>query len=456
MDHVAARRWLTIVACLLMLAVPFHGVSAQTAAEPTPDPAQSVPNDPTAPQPSDDGAVTGEATTEAAPQEETATESSPVPTSEPADDGNQPSASQSATRADPAISTGFPAVLAHGLTYESGDEVVWQVREQMIPEDAEAEVSNAAIMLQRDGSTVIRNDVTGKRSKIDPGEAYFKSGGDPYTAMAVGADSLVWTFELVDQGEVARDAFYESPVIDTIDEGVYDLMLTRYVLLPNENLMLPEHNGTGLLMVMSGEIEVDAEGELSALAAEDGQMIAGDASVTNASSTAAVFVYVYLGDEVADSSAGAPQAAPGTSTTEEGDSTTATAPQAETATEPASDTQVESGTAEEGTLQEEADPAEGAETVPTTNEAGEFLTSINVTADQEIYLIITVDGLTVFDGYLPAGQASGPVVGTTFEVYTSSGVSTNFTNACGETFKMGYEEGEATYVLSADANSCAP
>lgn len=455
MDHIAARRWLTIVACLLMLAVPFHGVSAQSEAEPTPDPAQSVPNDPTAPQPSDDEPATqepvateepnaeGAATGDEGPSVESA--STPEPTAAAENEEDQPSASRSATRADPATSTGFPAVLGHGLTYESGDDVVWQVREQVIPDvdAAEAETSNAAIMLQRDGSTVIRNDVTGKRAKIDPGEAYFKSADDPYTAIAEGGDSIAWTFELVSQDDVARDAFYESPVIDGLNEAVYDMMLTRYVLLPEENLTLPEHNGTGLLMVMSGEIEVDANGELSALATEDGQIIDGDASVTNASSTPSVFVYAYLGDEVADSSAAAPQTTPDDATSEED-------VPAETTTD------TEEAPAEDGTLQEEVDSGESTETVPETNEAGDFLTSINVTTDQEIYLIITVDGLTVFDGNLPAGASSGAVVGTTFEVYTSYGASTTFTNACGESFQMGFEEGEATYILTADANSCAP
>lgn len=437
MNRTAARRWLTIVACLMMLVVPFHGVSAQPTAEPTPDPAQSVPNDPTAPQPDADEA------TEDEPADADPAVGTPEADTQVADEtADPPGAARTAMRADPATSTGFPAVLGHGLTYESGNDVVWQVREQVIPDvnGAEAETTNAAIMLQREGSTIIRNDVTAKRAKVDPGEAYFRAGGDPYTAAATDDESIVWTFELVDPNDVAMDAFYESPIVGDISEGVYDLLLTRYVLLPDEELTLPEHNGTGLLMVMSGEVEVDANGDLSALETEDGQMIPRSASVTNPSSVPSVFVYAYLGDEVADDTAGAPQAAPDTTTTEE---------------DAAADADAEA-VAEEGTLQEEADPVPAEESVPTTNEAGDFLTSINVTADVEIYLIITVDGLTVFDGYLPAGASSGAVVGTTFEVYTSSGVNTNFTNACGDTFKMGYEEGEATYYLSATAESCAP
>jgi len=67
-----------------------------------------------------------------------------------------------------------------------------------------------------------------------------------------------------------------------------------------------------------------------------------------------------------------------------------------------------------------------------------------------------VDGIVWFDGTLPAGSWSGPMNGTTFEVYTSSGVATLFENACGTQFYMGEEPGEAYYTLVADANSCPP
>lgn len=435
------RKVLSITACLLVLVMSFGAPAYAQDEEPRPteDPAQLVPNDPTAPQ---DNADEEESTPE--PTQPPADEEEEEPDAEEEDSGNEGSSNQPrlAERAEDAAGPGAPAVLAHGLAYMSGDDVVWQVRELEVPDvsDASSDSTDEAVLLQRDGTSIVRNDATGKRALLDPGEAYFRAADDPYTVMTEGSGSIIWHFELVDPDDVALDAFYESPVIEDVDEGVYDMMLTRYVLQPGESADLPDHNGAGMVMVTSGEVRVDMDGDLSALESGDGQSLQGDTMVTNDGSRPAVFAYVYLGEEVGDASAGAPQSTATTSDdSDDSDGTEGT-----------------TGTTGD-TLQGEADPAaDTQEAAPSSNESGAFITSINVTADAEIYLVITVDGLTVFDGTLPAGSSSGPVVGSTFEVYTSSGVNTNFTNACGETFKMGYEEGEAYYSLSASAESCAP
>lgn len=432
------RRLMAVLLCAVVLLVPTAaGLSAQEA-QPTQDPALQVPNDPTAPQPGGND--------NASPTEPTAAESQSTPEAVSAQSNQgQTTVSRSAQRADVAAGPGHPAVLAHGLAYVTDDEIVWQVRETDMPSpgSAKSTTSNASVLLQREGSSIIRNDVTGKRAKTDPGEGYFRAAGDGYTVMADGGDSLVWTFELVAPDDVAIDAFYESPAIKDLNEGVYDMMLTRYVLAAGDNVDLPRHSGAALVMVSSGELEVETNGKRSALEQSDGQTITDDAKVSNTSSSDAVFVYVYLGDEVSDNSAGSGQRTSTTPTDESGEAVDSTAAE---------------GTASEGTLQEQAQTGAGSseDVVPETDEAGNYLTSINVTADAEIYLIITVDGLTVFDGTLPASASSGPVVGTNFEVYTTSGVNTNFTNACGDYFKMGYEEGEVTYTLTATASSCAP
>ncbi|HLU34781.1 MAG TPA: hypothetical protein VKZ61_03355 [Thermomicrobiales bacterium] len=435
------RKVLSITACLLVLVMSFGAPAYAQDEEPRPteDPAQLVPNDPTAPQ---DNADEEESTPE--PTQPPADEEEDEPDAEEEDSGNEGSSNQPrlAERAEDAAGPGAPAVLAHGLAYMSGDDVVWQVRELEVPDvsDASSDSTDEAVLLQRDGTSIVRNDATGKRALLDPGEAYFRAADDPYTVMTEGSGSIIWHFELVDPDDVALDAFYESPVIEDVDEGVYDMMLTRYVLQPGESADLPDHNGAGMVMVTSGEVRVDMDGDLSALESGDGQSLQGDTMVTNDGSRPAVFAYVYLGEEVGDASAGAPQSTATTSDdSDDSDGTEGT-----------------TGTTGD-TLQGEADPAaDTQEAAPSSDESGAFITSINVTADAEIYLVITVDGLTVFDGTLPAGSSSGPVVGSTFEVYTSSGVNTNFTNACGETFKMGYEEGEAYYSLSASAESCAP
>ncbi len=84
------------------------------------------------------------------------------------------------------------------------------------------------------------------------------------------------------------------------------------------------------------------------------------------------------------------------------------------------------------------------------------LTSIQVSATDNIYVTITADGAVRFDGNLAPGDSTGYVTGNTFEVYTSSGANTRFTDACGDDFMMGYDPGEATYPLQKSADSCPP
>lgn len=87
---------------------------------------------------------------------------------------------------------------------------------------------------------------------------------------------------------------------------------------------------------------------------------------------------------------------------------------------------------------------------------GEFDTGIALTAEIDLYVSFYSNGNLMFDGTVVAGETIGPYPGSTFEVYTSSGANTLFTNSCGETFPMGYEEGEITYELNAGPESCAP
>lgn len=442
------RTLLSIFACLTIVLTSVNAVNAQdddAEAQPTSDPAQLVPNDPTAPQ---NG---GDSTPEAPAVDDG--DAVATPQADEEEEAGPRRVTRSAQRAEAASGPGAPAVLAHGLAYVPGDDMVWQVREVLVPtaEDAEADVSDEAILLQRDGTSVIRNNATGKRAVLNPGEAYFRTADDAFYLVSDDDDAIAWMFELVDPDDVSLDAFYESPVITNVREGSYDMMLTRYVLQPGESADLPDHSGAGMVMVTSGETQVDMDGELSILEAGDGQSLTEPTAISNESDAPTVIVYAHLGDEMGDLGSGAAQGSTNATNTTTGSGNTSGSSQsgdAGTATD---------NTAGEGTLQDESDvTTDTQQAAPTTDEAGNFLTSINITADAEIYVVMTVDGLTVFDGILPAGGSSGAVVGSNFEIYTSSGVNTNFTNACGDYFKMGYEEGEAYYTLTATAESCAP
>lgn len=100
---------------------------------------------------------------------------------------------------------------------------------------------------------------------------------------------------------------------------------------------------------------------------------------------------------------------------------------------------------------------EATEPAASTGEDSTYVTSIAVTAVEPITVSVVADGVPVFDGELAAGESTSYFDGSVFEVYTSSGANTTFTNSCSDVpFNMGYEEGEAFYQLNADADSCAP
>lgn len=73
---------------------------------------------------------------------------------------------------------------------------------------------------------------------------------------------------------------------------------------------------------------------------------------------------------------------------------------------------------------------------------------IQITALADISVEIVADGVSVFNGDLASGESTEFYAGSTFKVFTSSGVNTQFTNDRGEVFQMGFEEGAAEYDLA--------
>ncbi|MBA2246673.1 MAG: hypothetical protein H0W23_00975 [Chloroflexia bacterium] len=434
----ASRLWI-VTWLLLSLLVTAPGVLAQ---DETPTPENQTPDtelpatNSQADEDEDSGTPSARATRTPADEE------TPAATSEP----DEPAGSSSSSPLS-GTGAGSPAVLAQGLAFQSGGQVVWQVRGVELAEFASAqpELSNAAIILQREGSSIVRNDVTAKRALLGVGEAYFKAAEDLYTTGGQGGASSVWIFEVVEQANVAEDAFYESPVVEDYAEGTYDLQLVRFVLQPDEQVDVPPHTGTALVMATQGEIEVEDDRGPNLLGVDDngqgqGQLTTGGGTVLNGTDAPAEFVFVHFGANVDDASSGEPGAVPAAT---EAPSTDTTTPAAET-TPPAE----ASGDEAAANAETPAPAAAGAD--------GTFQTSINITAEAELVVTVTVDGIVAFDGPIPTGSSSGAIVGSVFEVTTSSGANTQFTNACGEQFVMGYGEGEESYTLTATADSCPP
>lgn len=417
---------LAIFACVVLLSGSLVGsVAAQAEPQPTKDPAQLV--DPTLPE-----ETTPEATEPPADSE---------PASTPEVESGRTSTS-GAQRVDPATTAGAPATLAHGLAYYDGDDLVWQVQEIDVPVIAEADsfTSPSSIIVQRDGQSIIRNDFTGKRALLQPGEAFFITTDESYTLMAEDDGATVWKFSLVDPDDVASDAFYESPTITAVRDNTYDFSLVRYVLNPGESADLPDNSGAGLIMPGAGEVQVDHGGSLSLLGLDgsrgQGQLLRQPTNISNTGSTPTVVFYISLGDSVSDESSapaqGSSSNASGTTTSSSGSTTTTT------------------------NQSDSSEPSGNTTTPAEQPSGGPYLAQINIYAETELWLSVSVDGVVWFEGTLPQGQWTGAMNGSSFEVYTSAGAYTLFENACGTQFYMGQEGGEAWYTLVADANSCPP
>ncbi|HEV2107864.1 MAG TPA: hypothetical protein VGR16_06350 [Thermomicrobiales bacterium] len=198
------------------------------------------------------------------------------------------------------------AVIAQGLTYVDADQLVWRVS-QITPagvDDAESVTDdNTWFALQRTGATVIRNDVTNKRARIEVGEAYFAAAGDPYTLANYEDDeSQVWLIELVPaDSEPSEGVIYESEPFGDVAEGTYDLELTRGVLFPDDEDILLVENGAAMVMASFGSVEVTPGTDAPvSLDVGDAVLADGDVAIRNTGPDTVVYVMASLGERVLD------------------------------------------------------------------------------------------------------------------------------------------------------------
>lgn len=339
------------------------------------------------------------------------------------------------------------SVIAQGLVYLDGSSQIWQVVEQK-PAAVSSAVSGTGgptFLFQRSGATVVRNDVTGKRARLEASQGYYETAGDPYTSWADSSSSTLWNFQMVASKNVAKEAFYESPEMKGLTEGTYDLELTRFILKPGDSVQLPDHTGPALVMGFAGQINLTVSGSSGALSSGDGQLVTGNGSVSNQGNQTAGFVLVALGAKVSDQQ-------PANNATRPASTTTANPTAAATVTSNAPAANANPTIVSTAP----AAPAQQSTAGATQAATGSERTSIAVTAQADIYVEVTADGVMMFQGNLASGQTTGQIAGSTFTVSTSSGVNTLFTNSCGTDFYMGNEQGEATYYLQAGPESCPP
>lgn len=219
-------------------------------------------------------------------------------------------ASSPAAQESPAVPEGatHELVIAQGLAIFDVAPAIWRVTEIEVPnaDAAESVSGDISFTLQIEGQTVIRNDVTGKRAMIEPGEAYFMSAEDPYTRYANGdGPSRAWVIEYLPadapDDEAGGTVIFKSDAIDQFPGGARDLELVRNVLFPGESAPLPAHEGTAVVLVTEGTVIAAAGAGVSPLNAGSGLLLPGEATLSNNSNAIASYVVVAIGDEVGTS-----------------------------------------------------------------------------------------------------------------------------------------------------------
>jgi hypothetical protein len=198
-------------------------------------------------------------------------------------------------------------VIAQGLAIFDIEPAIWRVVEIEPPVFADAEeiVGDVSFAFGREGATIIRNNVTLKRARIEPGEAYFFSAEDPYVRYSIsGAPSRIWSIEYVavdaPDDEAGGEIIYKSDPIERFQPGTRDLELVRNTLLPGDVAALPSHRDPALLLGTGGPLTVSAGDASANIGLGDGMLLPGDAVLSNTSDEVVTYVVVVTGARVPD------------------------------------------------------------------------------------------------------------------------------------------------------------
>jgi hypothetical protein len=207
-------------------------------------------------------------------------------------------------------------IIAQGLAILPKGSATWRVREfsPLSPADATSQSGDFSLILQREGVTVIRNDVTLKRARLEPGEAYFLAADDGYTLWQDGnRTSRAWIFETAaPDAEVpaGSKAVVTSDAIDKWPGGARDVEMLRNVLRPGDFTTVPQHYGPALIVVTGGAVTANAKGgQAQQIKDGSGILLPGDVTIHNSGDGSATYVAVMIGQKVLEQSEAADQAA---------------------------------------------------------------------------------------------------------------------------------------------------
>jgi len=209
---------------------------------------------------------------------------------------------------------GIAQTIAQGLAaFDGMNSGMWRITE-ISPKNADSAPSVTVpwfgFLYQVDGTTIVRNDETGKRARLEPGEAYFFSAGDDYTRYREETASRAWLIEVVPTDAKESDApgtvIYSTPPIGNFPSDTRDMELAGGNLANGADATVPNYEIDALLIITMGSLEVTTGEKTVTLDAPSAVPISDEVSITNSSGDAAVYAVAKIGNPVADFSGSAP------------------------------------------------------------------------------------------------------------------------------------------------------
>lgn len=203
--------------------------------------------------------------------------------------------------------------IAQGLVEVDGT-VVWRVRQiEPAAEPESAEGTGFSFTLQREGRTLVEDEVAGRGALLETDEAFFAEAGAAFARRAEGAEpAIAWVIELVapdaraGDGLAAGTVLFTSDLIDDYPGGLAEAELRRGVLLPGESAELPVQTGPSLVMVTDGRLQIGSgDGAATAQSAGSAVLAPEAPTITNGDTQPAVFVVAAIGDPVETAAASA-------------------------------------------------------------------------------------------------------------------------------------------------------
>ncbi len=195
--------------------------------------------------------------------------------------------------------------IAQGVVTIDGP-ITWRVRELALGSTGAPEATDASFALQQSGATIIRNELTGHRVRLDAGEADFLPAGDPFLRFAVGTSpSVLWSVDLLSPAATGSGVpatgtvLFTSDAIGDYPRGTFEVELARNTLLPGEAVVLPPYTGPVLVVVTAGQVEASLAGDqVTQMQAGDARLAGGNSSLRNTGALPATIAVAGFGEPV--------------------------------------------------------------------------------------------------------------------------------------------------------------